>query len=214
MATENPTDPRIASLQEKGMARRSKAGRLEVVIGPMYAEKSTALMLDGIRKSRRGVNVLVLQHSINTRDSGLDGIVTHHGGKLLKGEHVDYVRLAEAPQFSADVHGKYGAFLVEEGQFWPTEIVQFCMDAADAGIHVTVAALSGDKGQAPWPTVSALVAKADSVRHLLAECVFCLAPAPFTICTEDFKETVRPGSTPYIPVCRECLSIWRKLNDN
>lgn len=211
MATE---DPRITALREKGTARRSQVGHLEVVFGPMYAEKSTALMLDGIRKVRRGVKVLVLQHSINTRDSGLNGIVTHHGGKLLKGEHVDYVQLSEAPVFSAEVYGKYGAFLVEEGQFWPSEIAQFCMDAADSGARVTVAALSGDKDQAPWPTVSILVAKADSVRHLLAECEFCLSPAPFTICTKDFKEVIHPGSTPYVPVCRECLSVWRKLNGN
>lgn len=150
---------------------------LELILGPMYSGKTTALL------SRRLGKTLIVNHVFDTR---CEGVKTHDG------LHENALKCEVIPRLSG-----YDTYLIDEAQFFDN------LDEVDTlAPNVVVAGLSGDYLKRPFGNILNIIPKADKVTFLTAECV-CGAPAPFTKRIDCSTELVKVDAT-YIPVCGQC----------
>ena len=150
---------------------------LELILGPMYSGKTTALL------SRRSGNTLIVNHEFVTR---VDGVGTHDGVEA----HA--IKCKVLPRLSG-----YDMYLIDEAQFFES------LDGVETlAPHVVVAGLSGDFMRRPFGKLLELIPKADKVTFLKAKCK-CGAPASFTKRLSSVKDLVNVDAD-YIPVCGTC----------
>lgn len=150
---------------------------LEIIIGPMYAGKSTTLL------SRQQGRTLIITHDM---DRG-DGVRTHDGVEAAA------MKCSVLP---TDID--YDTVLIDEAQFF---------DSLDGVEHlapnVVVAGLNGDYLQRPFGKILDLIPKADKVTFQTAQCK-CGQRAAFTKRVSQESHVVCICAH-YEPVCKECL---------
>lgn len=185
----------------------SAVGTLDLIVGPMFAGKSSEV----IRRVRRyrvtQVPVLVVHHALDTRYAATGGFVVSHDGVREP---------AHALQVLADVHGLPGyasaqVIMVEEAQFYaPDDLVDTVRNMVDQDHKsVVVSALDGDWQRQPFGGVLRLLPLADHVTRLQALCAVCHdgTPAPFTqrwgaASSPGAQVVAVGGADMYRPVCR------------
>lgn len=151
---------------------------LELIIGPMYAGKSTTLL------SRQQGRTLIITHDMDNRG---EGVRTHDGIEAAA------MKCSALPK---DLD--YDTVLLDEAQFF---------DSLDGVEHlapkVVVAGLNGDYLQRPFGKILDLIPKADKITFQTAQCK-CGNRASFTkrISTETHTICI---CAHYEPVCGACL---------
>lgn len=141
---------------------------LNVIIGPMFASKSTRLREYIVRHQLAGQSTVVFKPKIDQRYS-LEEIVTHD---LLKYPAMpvgaDESGINEISRVSreknVDVIG------VDEAQFFSDGLARTARHLADEGKTVYVAALNLDFRGEPFQVVKELLPYADKIIHLSAVC--------------------------------------------
>ena len=150
---------------------------LELILGPMYSGKTTALL------SRSSGNTLIVNHESDTR---VQGVGTHDGVEA----HA--LKCKVLPRLQG-----YDTYLIDEAQFFES------LDGVESlAPNVVVAGLSGDYMRRPFGKILDLIPKADKVTFLKATCA-CGASAAFTKRLGTVKNLVNI-SAHYIPVCGSC----------
>lgn len=150
---------------------------LELILGPMYSGKTTALL------SRQSGNTLIVNHEFDTR---VEGVGTHDGVKAPA------IKCKVLPRLAG-----YDTYLIDEAQFFDS------LDGVESlAPNVVVAGLSGDYMRRPFGKILNLIPKADKVTFLKAKCK-CGAPASFTKRIGISKHIVNVNAH-YIPVCGTC----------
>lgn len=174
-------------------------GQIQLILGPMFAGKSTEL----IRRFRRyliiGHKCLMIKYSKDERYSS-EQVVTHDKTSIsgVKADQLDEKIVAIANDY--DVVG------VDEGQFFP-DVVDFCELMANKGKIVVVSALDGTFERKPFGTILGLIPLAEDVVKLNAICNICKGQAAFTKRTTNETEVeVIGGSDKYIATCRSCFT--------
>ncbi len=181
---------------------------LELIIGPMFAGKSSALQSIVRRRTAIGWKVLVIKHSIDKRylDGENNEVVNHDLQRCpaMATEHLmdlmDTVAFYEAK-----------LIIIEEGQFFK-DLVEFVTKSVEEkGKHVVVVGLDGDAHRKPFGQILDLIPLADEVQRIYALCKLCGdgTPARFTCAmnartsaaTAEGKPQVGGGDT-YAPLCR------------
>lgn len=170
-----------------------------MIIGPMFAGKSTEL-LRRVQKHRiSGKKCLFIKYAADTRYSQ-ECIATHD--KIKEGA-VAVTTLAELGESwkEADVIG------VDEAQFYK-DAVPFIENAANFGKIVVMSCLVGDAQRDNFGVICDLIPKAEKIKQLHAICKSCHAQASFTICHQQLGESQEliGGADLYEPVCRECYN--------
>ncbi|KAG5505771.1 hypothetical protein JKF63_05107 [Porcisia hertigi] len=174
------------------------SGRVELIIGPMFAGKTTELMRRVKREIHARRSCFVIKYSKDTRYD--EHNVASHDQLTLRAQ-------AAVSQLK-EVHDKWQRFdvvAIDEGQFFP-DLVNFCNTAADAGKIVMVSALDGDYLRRPFGKICDLVPYCEAVDKLTAVCMMCHEqPACFTRRTVNVEEQeLIGGSDLYIATCRGC----------
>lgn len=183
---------------------------LELLLGPMFAGKSSALLTIVRRHRSLGWPVMVITHSIDKRYGEAPQIVNHDLQKL--------------PAIACDsllhllTHADYASaklIVVEEAQFFP-DLVRFILQAVDAdGKHAVVVGLDGDAERKPFGHVLELVPHADRIQKLTALCHLCADGTP-AIFTHAHQDTAVVGQTnvgsadKYSPMCRTHYLMAKK----
>uniref|UniRef100_A0A0C9RGB5 thymidine kinase n=1 Tax=Wollemia nobilis TaxID=56998 RepID=A0A0C9RGB5_9CONI len=176
-------------------------GEIHLIVGPMFAGKTTALiqtMQTQIQKGRRGV---LVKSDKDTR-YGLNSVVSHDGVKMPCWAAADLasfkVNLGEEAYTKLDVIG------IDEAQFFK-DLYSFCQVAADRdGKILIVAGLDGDYLRKSFGLTLELIPLADSVTKLKSRCEMCGKPASFTLRkTGERKTEIIGGADVYMPVCRQ-----------
>lgn len=152
---------------------------LELILGPMYSGKTTALL------QRIGDNTLIVNHALDTRTG--DSIRSHDG---VEAPAIKCARLDNIPR-------TFDTVLIDEAQFFES-----LSGVEDLAPTVIVAGLSGDYLRRPFGKILDLIPKADKVTFLTATCA-CGAPARFTKRISEELGVVSVSST-YTPVCGRC----------
>jgi len=190
---------------------------LELIVGPMFASKSTTLLQKAKKYLLLDKNILFVGIRMDSRSGNF--IKTHDGimrEVVLLNNLNEIFYLNEYP--SSDI------IIFDEAQFFPDLHVSVQKMLSD-NKHIICAGLSGTYKQTPFDEISKLYSLASNIIHLKAICMYrngkngniCGYDAPFTIRlennnNEENKESnlIKIGSSEtYEPRCHKHL-----LNEN
>lgn len=181
-------------------------GYLSIIIGPMFAGKSTELLRRVKRYQLLGKNVLPINHSNDVRFGPASEINTHDSQSLTGCIFTSNLCDVIWDEEKCKRYNEADVIVIDELQFFP-DAVTFIQKAIDEDNKIVVAAgLQGDFNRIPFESVSLSIPFASEIIHLTALCRRCNdgTEAPFTKRTTDSKEkTVIGGSETYEAVCHE-----------
>ncbi|CAL5183999.1 unnamed protein product [Lathyrus oleraceus] len=182
-------------------ATASTSGDIHVIMGPMFAGKTSSLISRMKSESANGRNVAIIKSSKDTR-YGLDSIVTHDGAKLPCWALSDLSSFKQ--KFGVDAYEQLDVIGIDEAQFFD-DLYDFCREAADHdGKTVIVAGLDGNYLRKRFGSVLDIIPLADSITKLTARCEICGKNALFTLRkTQDTQVELIGGVDVYMPVCRQ-----------
>ena len=140
-------------------------GRLHLIMGCMFAQKTTELLRRVRRYQSIGHRVLIVNFIEDTR-YGVNCIASHD--KVLEAAHC--VRRLEEIE---SLVSSYDVVAIDEGQFFPDLFACVTRWADTLAVDVVVAGLSGDAERRPFGDMLRLVPHAEEVVHLHALCVLC-----------------------------------------
>lgn len=187
-------------------SRTSLQMSLELLVGPMFAGKSSALLTIVRRHRALGWSVLVLTHALDTRYTSEPHVVNHDQERIPATASTHLMGHQQTEAYAAA-----RLIVVEEAQFFP-DLLPFVTQAVDRdGKHVVVVGLDGDSNRRPFGRVLDLIPYADRITKLTAFCHLCAdgTPAIFThahhsqaaASTAEGKPCVGAGDK-YVPMCR------------
>lgn len=170
---------------------------LELIVGPMFAGKTSELFRLVDRYTVQLHKTLVIRHCNDTRYSDKNACTHDSQVRRSVSTHV----LADVTPLIAD----YNVIGIDEGQFYP-DLVETVQNWLQLHKIVIVSALDGDFQQRPFGQVLQLVPLADKITKLNAVCHVCAQDAPFSrrITTETTQQVIG-GDDKYIACCRKCL---------
>ncbi|KAF3323215.1 thymidine kinase-like protein [Carex littledalei] len=176
-------------------------GDIHIIVGPMFAGKTTELLRRVKAELSNGRNVAVVKSDKDTR-YGLSSIVTHDGAKMA------CLALSELStfrgQFGPEAYDKLDVIGIDEAQFFE-DLYEFCCNAADRdGKTVIVAGLDGDYMRKKFGSILDIIPIANTVTKLTARCEMCGQRAFFTLRkTKETQTELIGGADKYMPVCRQ-----------
>jgi len=181
----------------------TNSGYLELIIGPMYAGKSTELLRIINRYKCLNKKICVINHSFNNR-YGSTGLTTHN--RTTFDQCVIITKLAELDNDNNnDAISGIDVIIIEELQFFE-DAFEYVTKWCDSGKIVICAGLDGDYLRNPFGDVLRLIPHADKVTKLNSLCKKCGdgTLAHFTKRIILSKETTLVGSDEmYEAVCRK-----------
>ena len=180
-------------------------GRIELIMGCMFAGKTTELIRRCRKHEITGKRVLRVKFSADRRYAGEFKISTHSGQTM---EAHPVTELAELRDLWTD----YQVIGIDEGQFF-TDIVEFSEKAANSGKIVIVSSLQGTFLRGSFPNILTLLPKCEKIKKLSAICKLCKENASFTFrqAGNDSKRMIG-GADMYMPLCRECHARESNIN--
>ena len=178
----------------------NRMGHLTVLLGCMFAQKTTEL-LRRIRRSKAiGQKVLVINYIGDTR-YGSHQIVSHD---IDRCDALCVKGLVEADALVRS--GEHRLVVIDEGQFYNDLLPVVKQWADELPINLVVAGLDGDSNRNPFGDMLRLLPLAEEVVRLSALCGICKngTEAHFTkaIAPKDKQVVIGSGDL-YVPVCRE-----------
>lgn len=176
-------------------------GNLELIIGPMYACKSTELLRRINMYEFLDKKIIVINHNINNR-YGSSNLSTHNREYYNKCINLD--KLKEFEKYN--IFNEIEIIIIEELQFFSDafEIVKKWTDIDNK--NIIAAGLDGDFERKPFGDVLKLIPYAEKVTKLNALCKKCNdgSIACFTKRITNKKDKTLVGSCDiYEAVCRK-----------
>lgn len=145
--------------------------RLDLILGPMFAGKSSAVIARVRRARALGWKTLLLTSALDTRYGNVGDVrdvVTHDKDRV---DAVGVLRLM--PCLSTPEYEEARLIIIEEAQFF-VDLVAFVLHAVEkSGKDVVVVGLDGDSDRQPFGSLLELVPLADTVTKLTALCKRC-----------------------------------------
>lgn len=199
----------VARVQQNSNGNlESHYGRIDVIIGPMFAGKTSELLHRVNQAQDSGLRVMLVKSEKDSRYSAKH-IVTHDGKKK------DCFSVRDLADVKANYSKEYAechVVAIDEAQFFK-DLVAFCQMAADKdNKHVVIAGLDGDFLRKRFGQVVDMLPIADSVKKLSAECYFCAKnrddgasyPAIFSLrITATQDQELIGGAEAYVAACRK-----------
>jgi thymidine kinase len=183
-------------------SENTNSGYLELIIGPMYAGKSTELLRIINRYKCLNKKICVVNHSFNNR-YGSTGLTTHN--RTTFDQCVIIAKLAELDNDNNNAILETDVIIIEELQFFE-DAFEYVVKWCDSGKIVICAGLDGDYLRNPFGDVLRLIPHADKVTKLNSLCKKCGDGklAHFTKRIVSSSETTLVGSDEiYEAVCRK-----------
>jgi thymidine kinase len=175
----------------------------ELILGPMFAGKSSAIQSIVRRHRALGWEVFVVTHTLDTRYS-VEPAIVNHDRVVLPAQATGHLM----PCLDDAQYVESRLVVVEEGQFFP-DLVPFVMHAVETdGKHVVVAGLDGDANRRPFGRILDLMPICDRVTKMTALCKQCAdgTPAIFTYDNQSSLESEQiqvGGEDRYSALCRK-----------
>jgi len=179
---------------------------LELLIGPMFAGKSSAIQSIVRRHQAMNWRVCVITHNSDTRYSADPAVVNHDKVAIPAIGSSTLMPLVDNPDFKQS-----RLVVIEEAQFFE-DLVPFVTRAVDTdGKHVVVVGLDGDAQRRPFGHVLELIPLCDRVTKMTAMCRTCRdgTPALFTFAHAKEATQASVDGVPhvgaddkYAPLCR------------
>jgi len=207
------------------MTSQSNSAYLEIILGGMFAGKTSRLVEIYKQCKFCNISVVVINHTIDNRyDDEL--LSTHDKVKIpcIKTERLSYVwtdSINIVPKLHVDerdlnsiphVQQKIkvatsDVILINEGQFFE-DLYEVVLEMLKRDKKVYICGLDGDFERKKFGQILDLIPLCDKVTKLTSLCSLCKngTPGIFSMrLTQETDQTV-VGSENYIPVCRKCYS--------
>jgi thymidine kinase len=198
------------------MTSHHNAGYLELIIGPMYASKTTRLVEIYKQCKFCNISVAVINHCIDNRyDDEL--LSTHDKIKIpcIKTERLfdiwtDHIDMENNVAVVPRIKDKFkvatsNVILINEGQFFP-DLEEFVKRLLSHNKQVYICGLDGDFERKKFGQILDLIPLCDKVHKLTSLCSLCKngTKGIFSMRLTSEKQQTVVGSDNYIPVCRIC----------
>jgi thymidine kinase len=179
-------------------------GSITLIVGPMFAGKTTQLLLFIDREVISDKKCLIIKHLNDVRYSS-DSIVTHSKYAYNKCTIINLAKIDDRV-INQIINEKYDVVGIEEGQFFD-KIDIYANILANCGIKLYISALDGTFKQTGFENIMNLIPHAENVLKLKAICMKCKNnEASFTIRKTNSDDLIIiGGSEMYMAVCRQCL---------
>lgn len=146
------------------------SGNLELIIGPMYAGKSTELIKKIKVYEILEKNILIINHKINNR-YGTEGISTHD--KIQINNSINIEKLVELENNHNELFKKSEIIIIEELQFFSDAFEKITEWLDRHNKKIIAAGLVSDFERKPFGDVLNLIPHAEEVIKLNALCKKC-----------------------------------------
>jgi thymidine kinase len=183
-----------------------RGGWIEVITGGMFSGKSEEL-IRRIRRAEIGKQrTQLFKPAIDSRYD-VKRVVSRDNRGLDATSVSDSAELRSNLAFGVRVVG------IDEVQFFDPQIIDVCMEMADAGIRVIAAGLDQDYLRRPFGPMPALLAVAEYVAKMHAVCVRCGGPAHYTQRIAGGDSQIEIGDNTYEARCRVCYEPYRAADE-
>ena len=182
------------------MAKEIKVGSIKIILGCMYAGKTSRVITEYRRWdsiSRKAICI----NFVGDERYGEDAAVYSHD--LMK---VKCIKVSKLGDVLVEEIGDADMVLINEGQFFPDLVPQCVNWCENLGLNLIVSGLDGDFMRKPFGSLLDLIPYADHVEKINAFCGLCKdgTEASFTHRLTTEKEQVVIG-TNYMALCRSCF---------
>lgn len=173
---------------------------LDIVLGPMWAGKSS-FIIGKIRRYRAiGWDVLVIANPLDDRYG--NHVVSSHDK-----EQVSALAVSDLQTLFSDIrYEKAQLLVIEEAQFYKG-LYEFVKTAVEShGKHVVCVGLDGDASREPFGELLRLIPLCDNVEKIKSLCATCGdgTPALFTHRITKTQAQIQVGAEgTYTPLCRK-----------
>lgn len=175
---------------------------LDIVIGPMFAGKSSRVLSIVSQYTAMGLQVLLLKHANDVRYGNQTEIITHDGRRVPCRVVRDLFDIG-FNEFLA-----YDVIIVDEAQFF-SGLVPFVESMVDThGKHVYLVGLDGDSNRRPFGELLQCIPLADRVERITAMCHRCANGTPGLFSWRRtgpvHQRVFVGGASAYEALCRPC----------
>lgn len=177
---------------------------VQLILGPMYAGKTSELLRRARRHCIGRRSVLVIKFAGDTRYDQAQ-VCSHDLQK--SGEFGEQVLVSET---LGNLNVTTQVVCVDEGQFFP-DLAETCEQWANEGRIVIVSALNGTFERKPFHSITQLLPLCDEVLQLCAVCTLCGKDAPFSKLLISAPQNLKDGkliggAESYAARCRACFA--------
>jgi thymidine kinase len=178
-------------------------GHLSLIIGCMFAQKTTELLRKVRRYQSIGYKVLVVNYVGDTRYG--NNCISSHDREVEMAICVE--TLKEVQELVAS--GDYQVVAIDEGQFFSDLFPYITKWADKLPIHIVVSGLDGTSERTPFGDMLRLIPHAEEVERLTAFCSECRdgTTAMYSKyvgeASKDKNGVAIGGAEAYRPVCRK-----------
>lgn len=183
----------------------SQAGYLEIILGPMWSGKTSALLKIYRQYSFCKSKICVINYEADTRYSRT--MLSTHDKEMIP--CILGVSMEEIMKNHKDEIENSDVILINEGQFF-SDIVPFTIKMVEEERKkVYICGLDGDFKRDKIGNLLDLIPVCDKMTKLHALCSMCKdgTLAPFTFRSTCETEQVLIGNDIYMPLCRSCYNV-------
>ena len=177
--------------------RKDKMAYLHIISGSMYSSKTTRLieLYNNLKDSK---NVIIFNHSIDTRYNGTNYITSHDRNSIQCTSISSILDIYEHPQYK-----QTDVIMIDECQFFSSLKNVLDMIHND-NKHIILSGLMLDKDCQYFGELYLLIPYADVYEQKYSRCFQCNQNGLFTIkINQSFNPVIDVGSVDkYLPVCR------------
>jgi thymidine kinase len=206
--TTTSTQPSTQPTSTQPTMSSSQAGYLEIILGPMWSGKTSALLKIYRQYSFCKSKICVINYEADIRYSRT--MLSTHDKEMIP--CILGVSMEEIMKNHKDEIETSNVILINEGQFF-SDIVPFTIKMVEEERKkVYICGLDGDFKRDKIGNLLDLIPMCDKMTKLHALCSMCKdgTLAPFTFRSTCETEQVLIGNDIYVPLCRSCFNLQTK----
>ncbi len=181
----------------------NKDGYFKLIIGPMYAGKSTELLRNIDQFKFLNKNILVVNHKLNNRYNS-NNLTTHNGN--VHNDCIVIERLEELTNKYSNEFYNADIIIIDELQFFDDALTYIPFWCDSKKKYIVASGLNGNSDRKPIGQVLDLIPHANEIISLRALCCKCCdgTLGSFSKKIINNNNNILVGSTEtYIAVCRK-----------
>jgi len=181
---------------------------LDIILGPMFAGKSSRILSIESRYASLGMRVLVLKHASDNRYGQQDDIITHDQRR------VPCRKILNLNEVEDETLVRFDVVIVDEAHFFGglVDFVHRTVDWHNKALFLV--GLDGDSNRQPFGELTDCIPLADRVERITAFCHRCAngTPGLFSYRRQGphDQQVIVGGAERYEALCRRCYLRQRE----
>ena len=175
---------------------------LDIILGPMFAGKSSRILSIESRYATLGLRVLILKHASDNRYGQYDDVITHDQRR------VPCRRIHSVNEVEDETLVRFDVVIVDEAHFFPGLVGFVTRVVEQHRKALFLVGLDGDSNRRPFGELLECIPLADRVERITAFCRRCAdgTPGLFSYRTQGphDQQVIVGGVGMYETLCRRC----------